>query len=489
MRIELRQTALPSIIALSVLASAGIAPVALGGSTGLAAGALAPSQDSSGLMTVISDGATVRCGDKDIFYAVAQIDKGTVLQSAGTSGDYTMVVVPRRIGAFVPAAEVNSGDGTVTLKVDSRLRAPSQLLGLSGSWKQMYANPLSAGTELQVIEALKNEAGTIVGYRVVAPTGSGGELPVVFVRSDTLRPSLDTEAKAFLESQGMPVTKTGTNPAPKPAVTTGQTKDSTQSEPAPKPQTQTPAPTQPATPAPGTDERVDSSLLDEMNLPGESGDAPVEISNAAPVSDAGSPAPAPRRAEDGRISASKLEDLEAAFTRARQLPRKELDEALGELLAEFTRTRGDAEDDSSLARALDQRIEWINLRIATRDQRREIARALAQSDQRADELSKSIESWQQGRAYQLVGRMVTSSVYTGKNLPLLYRIQGIDPITGQPHTIGYVAPGKDQDLRHLLGRVVGVIGTRTEDASLRMTVVEPERVDPMPESQPAQQPE
>ncbi len=477
------RSSLHRIIALTALSGVGIAP-------GLALAlplAVAAEQDAAQggaeLMVVTTDGATLRCGDQDVFYAVAQVDKGTVLQTAGTSGAYTTVVVPRTIGAFAPASEVTTGSGVVTLKVASRLRAPSQLLGLSGSWKQMYAEPLPAGTELQVIETLKNDAGTMVGYRVLAPAGPAGELPVVYIRTDALRPAHDDEARAFRQSQGQPVTA----PAPKPQAS-ASTPAQQPANPAANPAANQPAATPQNTPTTGdrpagTDDAgqgVDTSLLDAMDrIDAGDGEQPVEISNSTPVPEGD--ASKQRTADDGRIGASKLEDLEAAFSRARSMPRDELDEALSELLAEFTRARSEAEDDSSLARSLDQRIEWINIRIQTRDQRRQIASALAQSDERADELAESIEQWQEGRAYQLVGRMVTSSVYTGKNLPLLYRVQGLDPITGQPRTIGYVAPGKDQDLRHLLGRVVGVIGTRTEDPSLRLTVVEPERIDPMPE--------
>lgn len=467
-----------SVVSLATLATTGAA----------VHGALAPAfpiqtesglnQDGTTLMVVNVDTATLRCGDQDVFYAMAQLQKGAVLQTAGTSGSFTIVIVPKHIGAFVPAAEVNAGSkpGTVSLKVDSKLRAPSQLLGLSGSWKQMYPTPLPSGTELSVLETLKNEAGSVVGYRVIAPTGAKGELPVAYVKTDALRPALDSEAQAFAQGQGQ---VRGSNPAqPKPQA----------AKPEPKPQETKPAQaqtaqrdsqsetgsaTQPQASTQANDEPqgVDDSLLEEMALPTEQASEPVEIANRTPR----------KTAEEGRISSSALEDLEAAFARAREMPREELDEALGELLAEFQRTRAEAEPGSSLARALDQRIEWINIRIITRDQRREIAQTLATYDANADELAQAVEAWQQGRAYQLVGRMVTSSVYTGKNLPLLYRIQGIDPITGSPRTIGYVAPRANQDLRHMLGRVVGVIGTRTDDASLKLTVVQPERVDPMPQ--------
>lgn len=421
-------------------------------------------QDGASYMTVDRADEPLRCGDQDVFYAIARLTKGTVLRTAGESGAYTKVIVPENIGALVPATEVelvNSGKAA-KLRVDSKLRAPSQLMGLSGAWKQMYATALPAGTELEIIESLKNDTGGVVGYRVKAIKSPSGELPIAYVLTDALRPALSSEIEAATTgNEEMPKAGDTTKPTTQPEQPTTQPIDQPIEQPV-------------AQPEPEDEETaVDTSLLEEQVT-----NEPATIENKPPVTQ---PTQQVVTADEGRIPTSKLEDLEASFENARQLSRAELDEALGELLAEFTRTRDEAEGDESLERALDQRIEWLKIRIQTRDQRRQISEALAQYDANADQTAQAIEQWQQGRAYQLVGRMVVSSVYTGERLPLLYRVQGTDPITGQPRTVGYIAPKKDQDLRHMLGRVVGVLGVMRDDAALGLRVVEPERVDLMPE--------
>lgn len=442
----------PMMIAMGVFSSTLLVPATFASSALLAA------QDGMGHMVVNRDDAALRCGDQDVFYAIARLKSGTLLRTAGESGAYTRVVMPESIGGFVPATEVEPIAGTkrVRLRVDSKLRAPSHLMGLPGAWKQLYANALPAGTELEIIENLTNEAGGIVGYRVKAPKSPTGELPIAFILTNDLRPALSSEIDAG-----------GNNPVP-PSTDTPKTTPTTE-EPV-----NLPDPEPKETNEPATGSQVDTSLLEEQVT-----EQPAEIKNAAPVQSESTPPVI--IADEARIPTSELESLEAAFESARKMPRAELDEALDELLAEFTRTRDEAEEDESLVRALDQRIEWVKIRMQTRDQRRRISEALAQYDAGADETAQAIERWQQGRAYQLVGRMVTSSVYTGANLPLLYRVQGTDPITGQPRTIGYIAPKKDQDLRHMLGRVVGVLGVMRDDAALGLRVVEPERVDLMPE--------
>jgi len=431
------------------------------------------------LKAVRADKTPMRCGDKDVFYTIAELRADTLVEAVGTSGAYTKIVLPESIGALVPASEVDASTGStsLTLIVESKLRAPSHLMGLTGAWKALYANPLPTGTALKILEVLKNESGEIVGYRVIAPIAPSGELPIVYIKTSALRDATPAEIKA--------AQPTGSAPSP-------ASESAPESEQAPVPVIETP----PETSADTSPDTVDTSLLEEMNT--QAGEAstpstdPVEIENATPIEVDQSaqpiepapdpkPEPAGRRAPSGLISASALEDLEAAFDSARALNRAELDAALDELLAEFTRTRAQAQDGSSLANALDQRLEWLDIRIQTRDQRRAIAKALADYDAHADQVAKAIAAWQQGRAYMLVGRMVTSAVYTGEHLPLLYRIQITDPATGANRTLGYVAPGADQDFRHLLGRVVGVVGTKSDDQSLKLTVIEPDRIDPMPE--------
>lgn len=419
-------------------------------------------QDAFDLMVVTPDLVTLRCGDQDVFYAIGELKAGTRVQALGISESYTKILIPETVGAFVPANEVDAAlDGkTVTLSFDSKLRAPSHLLGMSGSWKGMYAAPLVGGTTLDVIEIMKSDAGEVLGYRVIAPKGPDGELPIAYIRTDALRAATAAEIRAFTNSGD-------TTPSTTPIVDESPTID-------PEPEVEL---------APETE--VDDSMMDDMNL-----DEPVEIINAAPVDAQTDAQPdvvdeaedsTRRTSAGGRITSSQLEDLEAAFANARRLPKAELDEALSELHAEFSRTRAQADSDSSLARALDQRIEWIDIRIESRDQRRAIQTALAAYDARNDVLNQQINDWQSGRAYSIVGRMVTSSVYTGERLALLYRIQAIDPVSGIERTIGYVAPRTGQDFRHMLGRIVGVVGSMHVDESLSLTVIDPDRIELMPE--------
>ncbi|MFZ4575811.1 MAG: hypothetical protein ACOYN0_15560, partial [Phycisphaerales bacterium] len=79
------------------------------------------------------------------------------------------------------------------------------------------------------------------------------------------------------------------------------------------------------------------------------------------------------------------------------------------------------------------------------------------------------------RVYTVVGELQPSTVYDGKQLPLMYRVVSVG--TSSPKTLGYIKPSTDWDLDRMLGLVVGVIGDATIDRSLRLNVISPVRVE------------
>ncbi len=454
---------------------------------------------------VQNDAEPVRCMDQEIYYAVHEYALGTIIQSDGTSGDYTKVRYPSGFGAFVPVRDTQSiNDGKrVRLVDDSQLAAASMLRGFDGSWCPVFAEPLKAGTELSVIEVMEDANDEVVGYRVLPPApASDGTYAYIYIRTDALRPATASEIKEYL----------GTDPsADRPKLTAGP--DQTNDEPSTKPAESEPAESEPvetdpvemdnpviALPEPDQTqsdpdpeqepEQID--LREEMVIPETADpestdleststpptDEPAVIENTIPkviyTEKSGSSSTA------SPLTTAGLEALEASFTAARSMPRAQLDDALPELLAEFTRARTAAGDDESAARPLDQRIEWLNIRIQTRDQRRAIAQTLTSADEQSIELNSKIEQWNANRVYSLVGRLMISGVYTGEHLPLLYRVRAPDPVTGYERTIGYLAPTADQDLRRYLGRVIGVVGDPIHDDALSMTVLSPQKIELMP---------
>lgn len=78
-----------------------------------------------------------------------------------------------------------------------------------------------------------------------------------------------------------------------------------------------------------------------------------------------------------------------------------------------------------------------------------------------------------GGDYTAVGRIALSNTFDGRLRPLMYRLQ--DPDSGR--TVGYLPADETVDLSTMLGQVVGVSGERDWDATWRVTVLAPDRLD------------
>lgn len=440
-------------------------------------------QIQSKWMVVNEDTVPVRCGDQDIYYTIAEFNRGTLLEVDGTSGEYSKVRYPKSLGAIVGVDEVRvvqAGSRAQLLK-PSQLKAVSLLRGIGGSWCQVFVEPVEAETELDILEVIRDEnSDEIKGYRVAPPRPPVVKTyPYAYIRSDSLREATPDEIAA--QGKITPVKEDRPSLMPNPdemeEAANDVVDDSTVVS---SSQIEEPIVEEQEEPVLDLREEMVPPTESDSTESGQGGETdanqPVEIVNQIPVTQ--QPTFSPEKST--HISVASLEALEASFTNARSMPREQLDEALPELLAEFTRTRASIGDDAPEATPIDQRIEWLKIRIQTRDTRRVIAQALAVADEQQVTLSSKIEQWNATRVYNLVGRMTLSSVYTGEHLPLMYRIRTTDPITGIESTAGYIAPKDGQDLRRYLGSIVGVIGDPVRDDALALTVINPTRVDLMP---------
>lgn len=76
--------------------------------------------------------------------------------------------------------------------------------------------------------------------------------------------------------------------------------------------------------------------------------------------------------------------------------------------------------------------------------------------------------------YAAVGRVTPSTIYNGKRLPLLLRLT--DAATGR--TVAYLEPDATKyDFTTLIGELIGVVGKKAYDGSLRLNIITPTRID------------
>ncbi len=530
----MRRAPLASIRA-AALALTAAAPVLV--PAVVSAPALAQIQDVEARWAVVTQKDTpARCDDFDRFYKVATFQPGQVLRVDGQSADWARIVYPASMHALVPASDARgAGQDRVELTIDSRLRAPSAVLGIAGSWHSLYAQALPAGTTLKVVGEELGANGEVVAYRVTPPAPPAApEQPYAYVKLDALRDATEAEVKSHtaslranvqnateseadaLVADVTPVTEAPARsqpqqPAPdystdllEPMTPPGQERTDQQNTrqnaeqimPRTPQREQAPVSTgRPASNIP-SDASTDAStnqesggsfdIVAEVEQGEQTGQAPgfdasaSTAANARPASSTPRPqAEQPRQPELAPEPAS-IEDLESSLNATRRLPTESMDLALDELLAEYQRTlaaeaaKPNAEERT--INALEQRVSWLELRIDTRDQRRAIEAALRESSERDEQVAEGVRRWQAERSYVVVGRLAPSAVYDGKRLPLMYRVMSVDPLMGS-RTIAYVRPEAGQELAPHLGQIVGVVGDGADDAALRLRIIRAERVD------------
>lgn len=530
-----------AVAALVLIATAGLA-------AGLAAPALAGAAqpvDTSAAVATLSDAAatrwvvttkdkaSLRCGPGAHYYTVTELPQATVLALASTEGEpvsseWQAVAYPVSAEAFVRADEARVVGDRVELTSASKLRAPNLWVGLSGSWRAIYAQPLPPGTTMTLVGELKGSAGEVAGYRVQPPRPPAvPQMPVGFVSTSDVRPATADEIRAGLLAAGMtppptpqPETMASNVPLPEnpaaaanPTVPTVRTAAETPdtliagstSQPATQPTTQpatqpataptddlppvappaasaqptTPPPTAapiamtPATPAAGADQGDPTGGADQGDPTGGADQGDPTGGGASPVDPANPAAGAtPQPAE---VKASTLDTLEAAFARVRAQGTAVEDDALDELIAEFTRTLGTA-TDPGIRRGVEQRLSWLSLRRDLRNQRRELDRVLADAESRSTAtFQQAADVVRRAGRYTVVGRLSASPLYDGVRLPLMYRVVAAEG--PYPRTLAYVRPDATEDLSASLGQIVGVAGPSRRDEALGLLLIEPDYVD------------
>lgn len=461
--------------------------------------------ESARWVAVKADSTALRCGDRERYYAVAELEAGTLLVADGQSEEWVRVRYPETVHPFVPADDARAAGGdAIELTSASGLRSPSMIMGPAGSWRSAIDPPLAAGTRLEIARVATDDAGATVGWYVVIPEDrTGRSYARGFIKRAAIRNATAVEVETFQarrDATPAEETNTATAAGDEPAETEPETTvaDATPAE------------------AELTDEAADDamekiaadqSLLDPMVPEGAetgTGDAVLDIvgkvdtGDEAPASDGTEPEEIAQGgtnadgtgdaegAEPGEdiatdepyLTPAALRDLEATFENARALPRQELDVALDELLAEYTRAR-DATDEEVVTTALDRRIEWIELRIETREQRRRLSSVLSEVSTRETMLAERVSTWRESRAFTIVGRLLPSRVYDGVRLPLMYRVESVEPMT-YARTIGYIRPGEPDELAGRVGQILGFRGTAAFDGQLRMNIIEPIEVEALP---------
>ncbi|MCC6677169.1 MAG: hypothetical protein IT436_08495 [Phycisphaerales bacterium] len=397
---------------------------------------------------VTGDATPLRCADITGAYRVAELAKGQVVIVDGESPDWSRVAYPPKTGAFVRIEESQLDGSTVKLTQPSKLRAANAVSGFGASWKSLLNEPLAAGASLKLIETVKADDGTVQGYRVVAPDSARG-----FIAPSALRRATDAEIAAYKKSIGAPAET-------KPVEA--------------KPAEPKPAETAPAENKPGPS---DNSLLKPMTPEGTTPTQPptqptTQPENTPTVVEQKPVQPA---AQTPPRAVGTLEALEVSFQKVRKEP--VLEAELDPLIVEIDRAI-EVTDKTKFPRRhaqLVQRRDYLKLQVDYRDRLRTLEEAKRRIDEARGQSQQRLAELEAQRVYTVVGQLLPSNVYDGKDLPLMYRLQAVGGVV--PRTLGYVKPQEQLQLPAKLGMVVGLIGRASLDPSLRLNIFDAVRVD------------
>lgn len=400
------------------------------------------------IAVVTTDKVPMRGGDAAFMYPVRELKSGEMVRVNGEGPGWVRVEYLPGMRAYVAASDAELAKDGKSLK----LVRQSQLMAWDASpnpkapwWPLDMAKPLDAGTTLDVISVQKASDDVVQGYVVPAPKGARG-----FIARDHVRKASAEEAARFAGATG---SATAANPPVQPAGENAAT-----DKPAPKPEP-TPSTTDTASTPPGF-------------TPVTPAPAPTTETSAAPTPAPVVVPPAP--------AAPKLDEelarLRTMFDKTMSSKdNEELPVVIGMFENKIARL-GSTPAEQDVKTQLSQRLQALKLRqeiIAAAERAREVSQ---QSASRVTEITLMVDRVQKQAIYNVVGRIVPSTVYDGRRgLPLMYRVQSADALA--PRTVGYIVPQEGIDLITKLGKVCGVVGESRFDDALGLNIIAPRRID------------
>ncbi len=408
------------------------------------------------LATVTADDF-VRAGADVRFYPFGRVRTGDVVRVVGEKAGWarTATVGPAFKEFFGFIRTPSSGTASFRLSLDGiggSTNAPTDVfapnldaaMDPASSWKP--TTTLAANRTLRVIETTTVD-GEII-HKVLLPPDAHG-----WIHLNHLRPATAAEAAAWEAEVKQP---SHTPPLPRMPVVR-----------------------QPVTPVQQTPvgrAQLNAAAAIDTDTPAGS---PIAM-ETRPVLRPRPVSPARRR------SRLMLDDLEAAYALLLKEPIESAE--VGPLRLLYIDLADRSAQSRTIARFARTRAQQLALWSDVQRRRVELDDAL-------DRVRKTTEAAEAARLilaamdrYEAVGQLDASTIYDGKRLPKLLRIRD-----DKGHTLAYIEPDDRFDYANMLGHRVGVVGKRSNDGGLRVTLIEAERIDvldtPAPAPAPADVPE
>ncbi|MCC7407674.1 MAG: hypothetical protein IT442_06355 [Phycisphaeraceae bacterium] len=434
----------------------------------VARGATAQEVPFTGIVT--EDNVKARAGAAAAFYAVGDVPRGALVQVVNVISGWSVVQPPTGVTSYISKAYVEArGDGK------------SGVVTTDEAWVKVAGIDKPAHLSYQTHAYLsKAQTVNILGeegdfYRITPPENAHVFLPPGAVRRATQAELSMPEAPAPEKPAPTPVVvhpAPTPDPAPKPAAPAEPPATAN----APVTSEPEPAPAKVQAPAPTTAPAVVPSPA-EVTPPPKTSEAPKP---AAPVAAAPAPAPATTPAATSqwpKAISPQLAAAEAKLREAWDLPVEQ--QPIDALLAAYEPLVRDPNIPLP-----DRRIAASRVNLLQRNA--QIAKTLSGMTSLSNKIEgrgaqsilgefkpQDAQGYQLPPQYSVVGRLLASSVYDGMSLPRLLRL--VDPATGR--TVAYVDPKLVEGAAYTLGQVVGIVGEVRFDPTLRLNLIDVQKLD------------
>lgn len=456
-----------------------------------------------------SDDVKIRASYGPLWYVITSVGPSSVLNVDGEIDGWLRIEYPPGTPVLVKTtdAELSADRSTVRLTRRPRLRAWNRDLQFTEEcYRAVVLDDVPApGSEMKYIQSVKNREGDVAGYLVEAPRGTKGFVLATDVRrlsSDeaarlnkpaTPEPAPTTPAPTATqpapEATPTPAPAPTTQPAPQPTheapvanqpvsqpVQPPVSNPAPTEQPTPQPQPQTqPQPTQPVheapqtTPAPTNVTPAPATVPAESVTPAVSTPAPTETTTQPlPAPTQPAPAPAPTQpAAPARLWS--LQELDGKFDEISAQPIHAAE--YEQLINEYQRYSNALPRSTAYNRErqyVEARVELLKMKLQLRQHESELTNLKSNAEQVTAAAGASADRIERSREYQVVGRLMPSSIYDGKRLPLMYRVQAAEG----GRTLAYVTPDDALALDTKLGMIVGVKGKGSLDPSARVNIIQ-----------------
>ena len=423
-----------------------------------------PGEDAGYIAIVKGSDVYVRCGAAESYYTFTKLNDGDMVRVTGEKYEWSRVmpIGPGFSTAFGFVKYAKSETGRFRLSSDGK---SGQTLGKidiiapnldaknnpKDSWKSLVR--LEADQTLRVIETTETDKDII--HKVALPESAQGWVSTARLEKANTEQAkqwsqvVTNHNRAMAEGKPMP-------PAPTPSPSSGSVKTvsnrTATTTPSAPPTTTPPSPNETTTSeTPGTD----SSMTD--------GEGSAQPGTETPTIES-----VPMKSEP---KLPTLDDLEGAL---KNLQKEQIETAevgpLRELYMDLARRSA---GEARIVRYANGRADQLQVWSDIQKKRAEVDVLRNKAKMSAEEAIAVQQALESSAEYTVVGKVITSTIYDGKNLPQLLRLQ--DASTGR--TVAYLRLDEKYQAANLIGSLVGIVGDKSYDGSLRLNIVEPRRID------------